>query len=176
MVRAVPHDLSEQPPHHGRLVRSDEFRDQHVTGERLDCRIIDPGQHIVDALAGPLNHNVLVSLHRQPRAHTLRHLRGTDLGGNGFCAQEVHGHKRRHGLTQHVLLTRNDRGVRDGNPKRVPEQCGDGEPVGQASDHRRFRRPGHKPPHTGLVSEKVNGDKDDGGQDQEPCCDCTHAG
>ena len=75
VVRAVPHDLGQQPPHHRRLVRSDEFRHQKVAGERRDCRIMDPCQHVVNALAGPLHHNVLVAFDRQPRAHTLRHLR-----------------------------------------------------------------------------------------------------
>ncbi len=50
--------------------------------------------------------------------------------------QEVLLHERAEAGADLVLLARDDRGVRDRQPHRVPEQCGDGEPVGQCADHR----------------------------------------
>ena len=55
-------------------------------------------------------------------------------------AEEVLPDERRQRLAELLLALDDDRGVRDRQAERVPEQRGDREPVGQRSDHRRLER------------------------------------
>ena len=60
--------------------------------------------------------------------------------------EEVPAQEPGHGVGDPVLVARNDGGMRDRQPERVPEQGGDREPVGQPADHRRFGKGEHVAP------------------------------
>ena len=72
-------------------------------------------------------------------------------------------------LADLVLLARDDRGVRDRQPQRVPEQRGDGEPVGQRADHRGLGgRPHVADPAPTSAAEQHAGEEDHGGEQEQP--------
>jgi hypothetical protein len=56
----------------------------------------------------------------------------------------------------------------------MPEQCGDGKPVGEAADDRRFRGGAHIAEPGVLGLEEPGGYEDRGGQGQEAGCPALH--
>lgn len=72
-------------------------------------------------------------------------------------------------LASLVLLSRDDRGVRDLQPQRMAEEGGDGEPVGQRADHPGLGRctDVSEPPRPAPCLAPLAGQEDDGRADQE---------
>ena len=67
--------------------------------------------------------------HREPGQLLPDHVLGQEVGGHELGQRRADG----------VLAVGDDRGVRDRQPERPPEQGGDREPVGQRTDHARPR-------------------------------------
>lgn len=67
-----------------------------------------------------------------------------------------------------VFLGRDDRGVRDGQAEWVPEEGGDGEPVGQGADHAGFGGGGHiARPGSGALVRGPGGEHVDDRHEQQ---------
>ena len=79
-------------------------------------------------------------------------------------------------LADPVLVAGNDRGVRDRQAKRMAEQRGDREPVGQSADHRRLGEGLHiAEPGIGSF-ELTGGDEHRRHDQQQPGCRRLHPG
>ena len=74
-----------------------------------------------------------------------------------------------------VLVARDDRRVRDRQAERVAEQRGNGEPVGNAADHRRFGKGAHEAPGGVLVRQAGHRDEDGGHAGEHRGCQHAHA-
>src|SRR5689334_13652348 len=86
-----------------------------------------------------------------------------------FPRQEVALHERAERSPDTILLRRHDRRVWDRQAERMAEQRGDGEPVGDAADHRRFhRRAREAEPEAMVVHFEDSGDDEQhaGGDEQ----------
>src|SRR5919201_3299691 len=66
-----------------------------------------------------------------------------ELGLDDLARQEVALHEAAEAPPDAVLARRDDGGVRDRDAERVPEERGDGEPVGEPADHRRLGGSAH---------------------------------
>jgi hypothetical protein len=75
----------------------------------------------------------------QPAADPPRHLGVAQPLADHLLGQEVRADEVGEVAAEGVLAGRDDRGVRDRQRQRVPEQRGHREPVGQAADHAGFR-------------------------------------
>ncbi len=73
-----------------------------------------------------------------------------------------------------VLASRDDRGVRDRDAERMPEQRGHGEPIGERTDHRRLRRGDHVADPRGITVGGVGNQEHDGCGDEHPRRDDLH--
>ncbi len=73
-----------------------------------------------------------------------------------------------------VLALRDDRGVRDRDAERMPEQRGHGEPIGERTDHRRLRRGDHVADPRGVTVGGAGDHVHDGGGDEHPRRDDLH--
>ena len=93
-----------------------------------------------------------------------------DLGGEEVLADEAS-----QPFADLVLLARDDRGVRDRQPQRVPEQRGHREPVGEAADHGRLGgRLDVAPAPVAVADSHAADDEDRGGDDQQAAGDDLH--
>ncbi len=79
----------------------------------------------------------------EPAGGTLGGTHGTQVGGDHLTRQEMILHEGPEDPADALLAGGHDRGVRDREPQGVTEQGGDGEPVREAADQRRFRRGAH---------------------------------
>ncbi len=105
-----------------------------------------------DLLADPLR----VRGVGQPGAHAAPHADGGDPAADDVRRQEVRRDEVLQGAAEGVLAGRDQRGVRDRQPERVPEQGGDGEPVGRRADRRRLARGVDEPePARAVEREQV---------------------
>ena len=73
-----------------------------------------------------------------PRRHPLGDLGDPTRSRMIVLVEEVLPHEVLESLAQLILAARDQRGVRDRQAQRVPEQCGHGEPVGHRADHARL--------------------------------------
>ena len=93
------------------------------------------------------------------------------------AGQEVLLHEGAQARADLVLLARDDRGVRDRQPERVPEQRGDGEPVGQRADHRGLGGGPHvADPGAGVPAEQHAGEEDERRPAEQPGGQPLHPG
>ena len=86
--------------------------------------------------------------------------------GNHRRNEEVLLEEGRERLADPILIARDDRGVRDGQAKRVAEQRRDGEPVGEAADHGRLGE-GFGVAEPGLCRFQSAREGEHGGHDEE---------
>src|SRR6266540_3273537 len=159
MVAAVHRDLQSacrdrggrglrDPAPHDLLDRGvDVLVPQHLT---------EAGQRVTRVLAQPGG----VVRAYQPAADPAGHVQAAQLANDHLAGQEVLLDELAQALAQRVLLVRDDRGVRDGYPHRVPEQRGDREPVGQRAHHGRLGG-GPQVAHPGRRLRDQHGDEED---------------
>jgi hypothetical protein len=97
-----------------------------------------------------------------------RHVDGRELLLDDGAGEEVLLDERAQAGPDLVLLPRDDRRVRDRQPQRVPEQRGDGEPVGERAHHRRLGGGPHvADPGTGRRAEQHAPEEDGGGEQEQ---------
>ena len=84
-----------------------------------------------------------------------------------LARQEVVLHEPAKAAADAVLAARDDRGVRDRNPERVPEQRCDREPVRETADHRRLGRRANEPEPRELSLEHERDDENHGRADEQ---------
>ena len=131
-LQEMPGDRAQRLPH--------EPRQQRPADERGHVVVAQPRQRRADR-PGALGHDPLgVGAGGKPLAGPAAHLGGAHLLRHHLLGEEVLGDELLQALGQAVLAGRHDRGVRDRQPERSPEQRGDREPVRQRTDHRRLGR------------------------------------
>ena len=104
----------------------------------------------------------------EPAAESLTDVDAGQSFGEHLVGQEVALHELAEAAADLVLAARDDRRVRDRQPERMTEQRGDGEPVGERTDHRRFGARSHVADPGGAVVLVGAGDEvDDRGEHEE---------
>ena len=94
-----------------------------------------PRERVGDTVAGAMGvHGI-----GQPRPEAMGHVQALEPIDDDVVVEELALHELPEAAADLVLPVRDDRGVRDRNPERMAEQRGDREPVGQRTDHGRFR-------------------------------------
>jgi hypothetical protein len=106
---------------------------------------------------------------RQPACRALAQLHAGELSRDHLARQEVVADEVAETPADPILPLRHDRRVRDRDPERMAEQRGDGEPIGEPTDHRRLRRRAHQPhPERREVRPEMDQHRDDHEQHREP--------
>src|SRR5699024_2889340 len=107
-------------------------------------------------------------------SRTMGDFDGSDLRRHRLGVEEVRGHEGREARAERVLLARNDRGVRDRQAQGMAEERGDGEPVGDRTDHGGLGGSRDESPGAGVVGEDVGGQEDERGEDEQGQRECAH--
>ncbi len=105
----------------------------------------------------------------EPGAESAADADGAQPSADDVLGEEVLPDEVAEGGAELVLLGGDDRGVRDGQAQGMPEEGGDGEPVGERADHAGLGRRGHVPrPGSGaLVGGPLGEDVHDGDEQQQ---------
>ena len=166
VVRLVADHLAEQA--------AGDRADRLLAQPRDDRLLDDLGDRLVAHPLQPHGGDVRGLVDDPPRVGRLQQPAGqpvADLGGqhpvaDDVLAQEVLAHEVLQALGQHVLAARDQRGMRDREPQRVPEQRRHGEPVGHRADHRGLGPGVHEPPEA-LVPDPQRREEHDRGEHQQ---------
>jgi hypothetical protein len=136
----VVRPVVEDPLQHGTQRRAgrplEQLADQDLVDDLLHVLV---AQHGDDALRGGRElggHAFGVGQLPDPLPHAPGDLDTPELVAHHVLGQEVLADEVAEAVAELVLLARDDRGVRDRQAHRPPEERGDGEPVGQRADHR----------------------------------------
>ena len=164
VVRAVAHHFAEEGAGDGRdrlLAQSRQHRLVQQPGHRCVAEPVERGdRHADDLVGGPKG----VGRHEGPGRGPRRDVGGQNPVADDLLPQEVVTHEVLQAPGQHVLLLGDERGVRDRQTHRVPEQRRHREPVGDRADHRCLGAGVDEPP--GAVFAQGE-DIDDRGEQQQ---------
>ena len=121
-------------------LRLSESLDDRAVDDLLDVLVVEQLHHRAQRGGGLSGHPSRVPGLGEPLADPAADLRIAQLGLDDVRRHEILPNKGAEPLTELVFLARNDRGVRNLEPKGVAEQGRDREPVGQRTDHAGFGR------------------------------------
>jgi hypothetical protein len=151
VMGAVDEQLTEQPAQRRPPWPLYKASDQRVLQDRLDI-LVAQHRHQRAHRGGQLGGGPLgVARLRQPVAEPAADADPVELVGHHHLGEEVGADELAEVLSQRVFLTRDDRGMRDGQPQRVAEQSGHREPVSQPADHAGLSHCLHVPNPWGSV-------------------------
>ena len=166
VVRLVAHDLAEQAARD----RADRLlaqpRDDRLLDDLGDRLVAHPLQPQGGDVRGLVDDPPGVGRLEQPVGQPVADLGRQDPVADDVLAQEVLAHEVLQALGQHVLAARDQRGMRDRDSQRVPEQRRHREPVGHGADHRRLGSGVHEPPEA-LVLDPQRREEHDRGEHQQ---------
>ena len=111
----------------------------------------------------------------QPPREAAGGIEALELLQHLIVAEEIGADEGRQVLADPILVARDDRGVRDRQPERMPEQRDDREPVGDRADHRRLCERGDVAPRRVAVVQQRGDDVDRSGSRQQAERDRLHA-
>ncbi len=173
VMRAVADDRVQQVAHRPRQRFGLQPGHDHVGDQVVHVVVLDVGQRH-PRQPGALGHRPgRVGVHLQPLTQPDADAGGGDPLADDVLGEEVLAEERLQVAGDVVLALRDDRGVRDRQPERMPEQGGDREPVGQGADHRRLGAGVHEAPDA-RIGHAQGGQVDDRGGHQQRQRDQLH--
>ena len=171
-VGLVADHLVEQPARH---------RAHRLLDEPGQHGLLDDGPHVLvgDAVQGVhrdrgdlVDEPLGVPGHEGPLGGPTGRLGVEDALADDVLVHEVLADELLEAAPDHLLLARDERGVRDRQAERVAEDRGDGEPVGAGTDHRGLGAGVDEAEHAVVMAAGQH--VDDGGEDEQPGGDEPH--
>jgi hypothetical protein len=151
---------------------------QGALGQAAEPLRIERFQHVAedagDAGAQPRRLPAAAGRIGQEAAQGRGDVHPVDAPGDDRRGQEVVLEEQRHGVSDAVLVDRDDRRVRDRHAKRVAEQRGDSEPIGHAAHHAGFGKGENEAPGRVAILQRPGDQIKDGHGDQQPGGEQAH--